>query len=272
MPTIYMIRSGDFGTDFGAKLFLALAALGLVTWDLARQRRRDYLWVLLAGTWTWTLVEAAMQAQGTRVLVEASLFGAPLPRWLHLPLQGMAEGGAVAILGLFLGDRLLAKATRWRALAGLAALSVAVILSTLGQSGTEPASLAANPASRRDMFTPQALGFLGAMVTLSILAWWRRPGHRPRLAAMTAVMLIVATAWTLAEVAVGTRGIQVPGAAPGTYSPAPGGIAAAALTYDVLVEIVLAYVPFFAVPAMLGWARAEPLPMATAAGSARQAG
>lgn len=263
IPHVYMIRSGEFGTDFGAKLVMALLAVTLAGWDLWRHRRLDYLWVLLLGTVTWTGVELIMQAQGTRVMREGALLGIPLPHAAKTLLQGMAEGAAIAVGGVFIGDRLLRRPTRLAAALGLAGFCLWAVLATLRQGGGPLAADAVDPASRRDIFTPQALAFLGTMVAISVIAWWRRPALRRRLAAMTLVMLVFATLWTLAEVAAGTRGIQVPGPGGRGTVAAPDAVAVAALAYDVVVEITLAYVPFFAVPALLGRLRPEPLPVRT---------
>lgn len=262
LPHVYMIRSGDFGTDFVAKLSLALFAVVLVGWDVWRQRRLDYLWVLLFGTVTWTVVELVMQAQGVRVIRDGTLWGSPLPPAAMALIQGASEGAAIAVGGVFFGDRILHHPTRLVAALSLAGLFSLVVLVTLRQagSGAVAAAHAVDPASRRDMLTPQALVFLCGMVALAALAWWRRPALRPRLVAMTLVILTFATIWTVAEVAVGTRGIQVPAPGGVGFAAAPAGTAIAALAYDVVVEITLAYVPFLGLPVLLGRIRPEPIP------------
>ena len=251
---VYMIRAGDFGTDFDLKLVMALCAVALVSWDVVRRRRWDYLWVLAAGTITWSAAELILQATGTRVMEGGELLGHPVPLWLGVILQGMSEGAAIAVGGIFVGDRLLDRRTRtWTAVAFLA-LCAFVVARTLAVD----VAVESMTPSRRNMTALPALAALSLFMAVNVFFWLRSRAFRRRAAAMAAVMVVFAALWTAGEVAAGTRWIEIDGASLGTYARAPGALAFAALSFDVVIEIALAYVPFFAVPAMLG--RIEPDP------------
>ena len=85
-------------------------------------------------------------------------------------------------------------------------------------------------------------------------------GHLRGGLAMAAVMLLFATLWTIAQVAAGGRWVEV-GTATGGYAAAAPLVSFAGLAFDVVVEIVIAYVPFLALAVGLGLMR-DPRPLA----------
>lgn len=107
------------------------------------------------------------------------------------------------------------------------------------------------------MVTVASLLVFLLVVTFDVWFWVARPRFRRRSMAMAAVMLLFATVWTCSAVATGSRWVEVNGAT-GAPVTAPPAVTIAALAYDVIVEIVLAYVPFFAIPALLGLIPASP--------------
>ena len=74
-------------------------------------------------------------------------------------------------------------------------------------------------------------------------------------------MVMITTIWTILEWLTGQRWIEIGILNPnGTYSNlhrAPPLIEFLALAYDVVIEIVLAYVPFLAIPYLLGLIKSE---------------
>lgn len=248
---VYMIRGGEFGTNFSVKLLMCVAAAVLAAWDGVRHKRWDYARVLFVGALTWTAVEAVMQLTGMRAMHTQLLFGASVPLPLALVLQGTAEGATIAVMGVFIGDRILHARTRiWAVLALVAVCLVAAALTLL----KDPTAVAVNalPPSRRNMAAVPALAFLAVMMGINAWFWIRCRAHRRRAVAMFGVMVTFAAIWTVAEVLAGSRWIEVDGFAPGDFAHTTAPLAWAALTYDVVVEIALAYVPFFAIPALLG--------------------
>lgn len=244
----FIIRDAAFGRDFTPKLWVALIALGLVLWDLRTQRRRDYLWVFLIGTIIWAGAEALLAIQGVRDMPDRVLFGRPLSLSASYLLQGMGEGAFIAVVGLFVGDRLLVPAHRRRAVLGFvllcALITAATIRSAQRLGGDEVV------ASRRDVGATMSLV---ALAVLALIAAWfliSWQGWRPRAAAMFAVMVAVSAIWTIGQVAVGGRWVET--AASGGYERASALVTGLVLAFDVVVEIAVAYLPFLALPVMAG--------------------
>lgn len=268
MDSIYIIRDAAFGRDFTPKLVMALVAIALALWDWRRQRRTDYLWVLLFGTVILALAEAGLKLEGIRNMPERVLLGSPLPDWGSYVLQGLSEGALVAVLGLFVGDRWLADRRKGTIL-GAVVLAL-VVLSTIRAKGRIAG--VGEAASRRDMLDPKALVFLLLIAVVCAVFVWRYPAWRPRAGAMFVVMVAVAGVWTVAQTAIHGRWVEVDGPAPGTFVHASGLVSIVALTFDVVVEIALAYLPYLALPVMLGLLRdPRPLPRSEAEHGSRPA-
>ena len=252
---IYMVRDAQFGTNFSVKLLITLIGLALVAWDRRTKKRWDYLWVFLVGTVIWTAAELSLQLRDVRVLPEPLLFGNEIPLGVSALLQGTSEGAFIAVLGLFLGDRLTDRTTRgWTVLGfsiAVVLMGLLMILQAARLSGAEGVA-----ASRRDMTDPQSVLAMAIVAVFVLWFWLRRPDFRQRSLSMYASMATFALIWTTISVAIGSRWIEVPGTAPGTYDEAGALVSLLALGYDVFVEIALAYVPFFAIPALLGWIQA----------------
>lgn len=250
---IYMVRDAGFGRDFTPKVWVTLIGLALVAWDVRGQRRWDYAWAGLVATVLWTGAEALLAVQGIRDMPVREIFGFPMPLWASYVLQGTSEAAFVLVLGLFIGDRLLVRSHRGAALAffvGISALTVGSVwrLGALVDRGVV--------ASRRDLLAPTALVALGVLTIVVLVFVIRAPRWRPRLLASAGVMFAFATIWTVAQVAVGGRWIEVR-AASGGFERAPWGVSVAGLGFDIVVEIVVAYAAFLA---LCVWARLLPDP------------
>jgi len=252
---IYMVRDAQFGANFTVKFVITLIAIALVAWDRRTKKRWDYLWVFLVGTAIWTAAELSLQLREVRVTPDQELFGQQIPLGMSALLQGTSEGAFVAVLGLFLADRIANRITRWRTIVGFTAAVIVMASLMLARSarlsGTEGVA-----ASRRDMTDPQSLLAMAVVAVFVLWFWLRRPDFRQRSLWMYASMAAFALIWTTISVAIGSRWIEVLGSAPGTYDEAGALVSLLALGYDVFVEIALAYVPFFAIPALLGWIQA----------------
>jgi hypothetical protein len=247
MTDLFIVRAFQSGTSFAPQLWILFSAAGLVTWDAVTRRRRDYAWVLLLGAATWTAVELTLHLSAIRVMPVRTLLSASLPLWISIPLQGAAEGGAIAVIGLFFGDRLLDGRTRTKAVIGLIALTSLLVLFAPVQD-----DVARSITSRRNLFAVPSLLFCGSMAVIDFVFLFRSPPFRARAVAMFCVLLLLGSTWTVAVFVTGCRWIEVAGSLPGTYTRARPALQAFGLSYDVIVEIALAYIPFFAVPAMFG--------------------
>jgi len=254
MEHIFMIRggmgAGSFGTDFNMKIYMVVATLVMCIYDWRKNGRKDYFWVFLVGWGIWTLAELFLQVSGRRVMMHRYLFGMDLPLWLSIPIQGAAEGGTVAIIGIFIGDRLSWKRTRTAAALLAAVLAALLIWSSL-RGGIQAPNVGGEVPSRRDMFMPVPLIFLAFMVYIDIRFFLKATtGQRARGLYMLGVMIVLSAFWTLGEWMAGTRWIEV--GTPDNLRRAPGMVEFAALSFDVIVEIALAYLPFFALPCRWG--------------------
>ncbi len=250
IESIFMIRGGSFGTNWNTKLFLSIIIVILVIYDWKKNERLDYFWIFLFGTIIWSLVEVSLQIGGTRIIQAKYLFGIEIPLWISAPLQGISEGSAVAVLGTFGADKIRDEETRKSSIIIFVVILLVLVFSTLRDSVKFPFVGLFVP-SIRDMFPIIAVIFMSLMIVINIIFFIRaEPEQRKRGFYLLFVMLTFISVWTLSEWLAGTRWIEV-----GLYpflSRAPPLIEFGALAYDVVVEIVLAYVPYLAIPYMLG--------------------
>jgi hypothetical protein len=243
MDALFVTRAFRYGSSFGPQCWLVLVALVLAGWDSYRHRRRDYCWILLVGMATWTAVELGLQLSGIRVMPEHTLLGVSLPLLVSIPIQGAAEGGALALIGLFVGDRLLNRDTR-----PLAALALLIVCAIVVVPVIQPGDTVREVTSRRNLLAVPSVLFCTFLVGVDVVFWMRWPCFRRRAAAMFAALMAIGTSWTIAAYASGGRWIEVGGSASGTYLHASPALQVVGLSYDVIVEFALAYVPFLAVP------------------------
>ena len=246
-----MIRGSDFGTNFEVKLFMSIAAILICLYDWKKKDRLDYFYVFITGTIIWSTVELILQFTGTRIIPNKLLFGIPIPLILSIPLQGISEGAAIAIYGLFGADNLIDEETRTQTLIIFAALMGGLFTYWIFTSGPNFAYVGLFVPSRRDMFTVAAVVFLGAMLAIDGYLFIKaESGIKKRAFYLTIVMIIFAAIWTLAEWIAGGRWIET-GVYPLLRRATPL-IEFGALAWDVIVEISLAYVPYLAIPYLLG--------------------
>lgn len=260
---VYIIRDAGFGRDFTPKFWSAIICVGLVLWDMRTQRRLDYLWVFITGSVLWGSAEAFLSFQGIREMPERVMFGHPLQLGWSYVVQGMAEGALVAVGGLFLADRFLCKQRRGRAWILVAAFVAAIVLSTF-RSGRNLAGLG-EAASRRNVLDTRALLFLLVVSALAVFFYVVYREWRPRTMAMFVMMLVIGASWAIAQVSIQGRWVEV-ASADGGFQRAPALVAIGALTFDVVVEIALIYVPFLAIPVMVRLMR-DPRPLPTCSDS-----
>ncbi len=253
---LYMVRDAGFGRDFTPKLWVSIAALVMVVADVRRNKRLDYVWVFVIGTVIWAAAEALLSLQGTRAMPDRVLFDRPIPMGLSLLLQGTGEAAFVAILGLYVGDRWLTRGRRVHSAVVMAIVCVLVTAATV--RGALARAGAPEVASRRDLLAPGSLLALGALALIAIAFYVARAPWRPRVLAMSWAMLIFSTIWTIGQVATGGRWVET--RVGEAFVAASPGAQFAGLAFDVIVEIVLAYVPFLAIPVLLGLIR-DPRPL-----------
>ncbi|HMF34748.1 MAG TPA: hypothetical protein VKK79_25220 [Candidatus Lokiarchaeia archaeon] len=244
--SIYMVRGGAFGEDFDIQFFLSVAAFAVCLVDWRIKHRKDYFWVFLTGSIVWTLAELVIQLTGVRVMGTKYLFGFPIPLAVSVVLQGIAEGAAIAILGICIGDLLMAKSSRKAGIIAFVIILASVAILSLAEFRPAP-DVGGDVPSRRDMFAIGPLLFVCAFSTIGVVwLWWTDRAARARGLWMLLVMIIFASVWTLFEFSANTRWIEV--GTLGNLALAPPAIEFGAFAWDVVVEIGLMYVPFLAIP------------------------
>ncbi len=251
--SISMIRNGSFGTNFEIKLIVCIFAIILCFVDFfMKNKRKDYFWVFFWGTIIWGSVEYVLQISADRNIHQAILFGIELPLIVASLLQGMSEGAFIAILGIFVGDRIITSDIKER-LIGMIVFTVwtayAVIRTIIQECAFK--DIGGIVASRRIMFSLKSNIFLLLMVVIGIYWLWRAvKTTRKRGISMYLVMFFFATIWTITEYYANTRWIEI--GSLDNLIQAPFLITFGMLAYDVVIEITGAYLPFLAIPYMLG--------------------
>lgn len=257
--SVFIIRDAAFGQDFGPKAIAALLGIVLVVWDCRTQRRWDYAWVFGIGTVIWMAAELFLQLSGVRDMPSHQLFGRELGPVAAQLIQGASEGALVAVMGLFVGDRWLVKSRRSRSYLIFVLFAAALFFSAF--RAARKAQGLDVVASRRDVLDPLALMFIAIMIAIAVVFWWRYRAWHPRTAAMFVAMVALAAVWTIGQVWVGGRWVEVGNEAAQQFTRAGPLVTFLTLAFDVVVEIALIYVPFLGIPVMLRLIRnPEPLP------------
>lgn len=244
-----MIRDGSYGSNFLVKLINSIVCLTICLVYKKVKKRNDYFWIFLTGTFLWTLVEVVLQLTGARETPQVFLFGWELPMFLQVLIQGISEGAFVAILGILFADLFLEKKSRiWGAILFLAYNSYLVVDNLLRSNVFK--NVGGDVTSRRDMFTPASIIYLSIMIIIGII-WFIKADRESRIRGlmMMGVLIVMVTAWTATQVWANTRWIEI-----GPLSDltrAPPIIEILVLAYDIIVEICLAYLPYYAIPWML---------------------
>ncbi|MBD3337611.1 MAG: hypothetical protein GF353_00790 [Candidatus Lokiarchaeota archaeon] len=274
---VYMVRGGigvgPFNTDFNVKLIFAIATACMVIYDWKKNNRLDYFWVSIFGTLIWTVAETFLQLRGYREFQKNYIFGLPLPGFIAIPLQGLVEGGFIAVTCLFITDWIRQKQTRHLAIIIYGILMGVMFIGSF-VNGIQTPNYGGNVPSRRNMTAITPLIFLG-ILTYANLAFFvihPRPqwegrkigtylrikptrGDRIRGYYMFVLMLIFGTVWTVGEYLAGTRWIEV--GSEGSTRHAPILIEILAFAFDIIIEITVAYIPFYTLPLGLKLIKSE---------------
>lgn len=254
---VYQIRGstgvGPFGNDWNMKLLYFFLTFALCFWDYRKNQRRDYFVVLAWATGFWAGAETLLQLTGIRQMHPVYIFSAPVPLWISLPIQGVVEGGLVTVGCLFMADLILESKNRNRAILTFGIMMVLLIASAFLQIWLDNypgPDYGGDVVSRRNMFNPIPVVLLIVMTGFAILFLCTTTSQlRKRGIYLFWLMITFGACWTFGEWAAGTRWIEV--GTPPNFAHAPPMIEFWALTWDVVVEIAFAYMPFFAIPAWL---------------------
>ncbi len=250
MNSIYMIRGGGFGSNFEIKLLMIIITIVAIIYDWRINKRNDYLWIFMTGSLLWFGVELFLQLAGNRIVAKSLLFNRPLPIMISALIRGLSEGSVIAIIGIFFADRFLQHKYRIFWIAVFFILNLLIIILVINQY--QPAIYPGGSVpSRRQIFVPAAVIFMITMIIIDVI-WYSRADFvsRKRGMFMLAVMIVFGSIWTTSEYLCHTRWIEILTA--GSFQHAEFFTEIFVLSYDVIVEIALAYLPFFAIPSLFG--------------------
>ncbi len=255
LESIFITRGGFWGEEYDFKLLFAVVALVICLFDWKWKERKDYFWIFLTSFIFWSLIELILQLIGIRDMPNRYLFGMEIPVWLSIPLQGLAEGTTVGIMAIFITDLYLDKKTRKYSYLVFTIVVVLIIL-IMFSHGIYIPNVGGDVPSRRDVFPIWELIII--VITIPVIYWLITTDKdaRKRGYYMFVTMFILGCIWYLFYwlsgqrwVEIGTRNLD------GTYSNlrrAPLFIEILVMLYNALVEIALIYMPFLAIPYLLG--------------------
>lgn len=258
--SVFLVRGGAGGYYWGLKFIISIIAIVVCIYDYkVNKRRLDYFWVFLMGTIIWGAVELSMQLTGGRVLQEKYFFGLNVTSmlWLTIPIQGMAEAGAIAIMGMYFGDKLMNKEVRKKNAIIFTLFLLFFLIMLRGGISYQNVDVGGKVPSRREMFSLNSV--VGVAIIISPALYWlitTDSESRKRGLYMISIMTIWAFWWNFLSWLTGQRWIEVGTKnSDGTYSNlrrADDLLEFWAFVYNSIFEIVLVYAPFLAIPYLLG--------------------
>ncbi|MHA1292039.1 MAG: hypothetical protein ACTSQJ_05155 [Promethearchaeota archaeon] len=260
LESIFIVRGGFWGEEYDYKLLFAAIAIFICILDWKWKDRKDYFWVFVISFIFWSSVEFALQITGIRDMPNRYLFGARISPWFSIPLQGLAEGTTVGIIALFIADLYLDKNTKKFS---FLVLGIIVVLITLimFSHGIYTPNIGGNVPSRREVFPIWEL-FIIILIAPAIY-WIITTDNisRKRGIYMFITMFILGCVWYLMYWLSGQRWVEIGTKNPdGTYSNlqrAPPLLEFLVILYNSFVEISLIYMPFLALPYLLGLIKPE---------------
>ena len=174
-----------------------------------------------------------------------------LPTIVGALLQGVQEGGVVAAVGLYYGDRL----HDVEVLARLHILIAFIVANVWMRDTTATTSaMETSIASKRQVNTTGSMLLISAATVYDLTMLWKHPEHAYRQLAMLSVMVYVCAWWSLVAWYRGFRTVEIHGKrdsrenADGNeylVKPATTFDIMMVLGYDVLFEVGAAYLVFY---------------------------
>ncbi len=255
LESIFIVRGGFWGEEYDFKLLFAVVAIIICIVDWKWKDRKDYFWILLTGFIFWSGVEMLLQLTGIRDMPNRYLFGVNIPIWLSIPLQGLSEGVAVGIMGIFITDLYIEKETRKYSL--LTFLLVLILITLIMFShGIYVPDVGGDVPSRRDVFPLWEL--LIIILAAPAIYWFIKTDKKSRKRGfyMLFTMFVLGCAWYLVYWLSGQRWVEIGiKNIDGTYSNLRRAIPIVELLvaiFNAFVEIALIYMPFLAIPYLFG--------------------
>lgn len=256
--SFFIIRSGYFGFEFTFKLVWILIAIAAIIYDWRKNKRRDYLWVFLIASFLYIGAEIGMYFSGARVFTYRAIFGIDVSSlvWLTIPIQAIADVPVVAVICLFIGDRLMNKETRKEGIIFFVIymlgknVTIYSVLLGLGYNFTNINVGDLNIYSRRDVFDLFTIISIAGLLLLTII-WFIFTNKEARKRALFMFLMMIAfmSMWSLGEWLAGQRWIEV-GTHP-TFNLASPALQFGVFIYDIIVEMGLFSLSFLAIQYLL---------------------
>ena len=260
LESIFIVRGGFWGEEYDFKILFALIAVGITILDWRLKGRKDYLWVFLTGFIFWSLVELILYLLNIRDMPNRYLFGMNIPIWFSIPLQGLSEGVSVGIMGLCITDLYLDRETRKYSFITFIIVVFGMAL-VMFSHGIYTPNVGGDVPSRRDVFPLWSL--LIPILVAPAIYWFLTTDKisKKRGFCMFVTMFILGSIWYVFYWLSGQRWVEIGSKNPdGTYSNlrrAEPIIEFSVIIYNAAVEIALIYMPFLAIPYLLGLIKSE---------------
>ena len=253
--SVFIVRGGFWGEEYEFKLLFAIVAIIITIFDWKWKDRKDYFWVFLTGAIFWTSVELMLHLTGVRDMPDRYLFGREIPIWISIPMQGLSEGVSVGIMGLFITDLYLDKEMRKYSIMVFIIVVIGMGL-VMFSHGIYTPNVGGEVPSRREVFPLWSLLIL--VLVSPAIYWFIKTDNESRTRGiyMFIIMFILGCIWYLFYWLSGQRWVEIGTKNPdGTYSNlrrADPVIEFSVIIYNAIVEIALIYMPFLAIPYLLG--------------------
>lgn len=240
----YIIRTGSFANDANKKLLYSLFSVGLCLDDYFSNKSLDCAKIMCGSSFVWTIIEVCLNVSRTRVIKPMQLtIGSHkhrLSKHTGILLQGIQEGGVVTTVGLYFGDR-LSNVNHFIMLQ----IFTAYIAYTVHNKRRSAKN--ACIASRRQINTWSSLGLMGAVIIFNCINTYSS-SDTVRQMKMFLVMCYVSGIWTSLSSMKNSRRVEtvVETNTGRIVLPYNYWTTFAVLSYDVIVEIGLAYLTFYA--------------------------
>jgi hypothetical protein len=219
MKKYEMIRRGTFATSAETKILFTSIALGM-TYD-----NPGYFSLFSISSIGWAFIEGLIQLMKIRKICSMTFMGRPVPIPIGWILQGTTEAGFVVIYGIYFGDRLY---THFNLMLTSSGAICAYVISRRKSFRI---------SSKRHINNMSSCVFIGLVVLVDAYCLTYIETIRPLC--MLVCMVFLGCMWTFAQIVVGARGVLV------DNKPTSSAEMCTVLSLDVLVEVGLAYLPFY---------------------------
>ena len=238
-----IVRIGDFATNANTKINYCLFSIALCLEEYITNNSTDCFMLLGYSTLIWTFIEFFLHTSHTRIIKPMVYYynqndHTIVPHYLGLFLQGFQEGGVITTIGLYFGDRIFS----YNHMVGLHILISFIVLNVCNKTK----SITRN--SVRQVNTTSSLIGMSSITIYNINSFYQYPEHRHRQLYMFFVMMYVSYWWTLAAWYNGFRKVEVYIKDENDhYVLKKSNIfdTALVLSYDVIIEIAMAYLSFY---------------------------